>query len=48
MKEYKTFYNEYQETKKFPEMPVIVNNSPVVKEETQNAGGTQEKGKTQQ
>ena len=36
MKEYKAFYDEYQETKKFPEMPNIVNNTlPPVKEETQ-------------
>ena len=37
MKEYKAFYEEYQETKKFPEMPSIVNNNnlPQVKEETQ-------------
>ena len=33
MKEYKAFYDEYQETKKFPEMPSIVNNLPTVKEE---------------
>ena len=33
MKEYKAFYDEYQETKKFPEMPSIVNNLPPVKEE---------------
>jgi Ca2+-binding EF-hand superfamily protein len=39
MKEYKAFYDVYQETKKFPEMPSIVNNLPVVKEENQNAGG---------
>ena len=37
MKEYKEFYDEYQETKKFPDMPVIVNNLPVVKEENQIA-----------
>ena len=36
MKEYKAFYDEYQETKKFPDMPVIVNNLPVVKEENPN------------
>ena len=36
MKEYKAFYDEYQETKKFPEMPAIVNNTlPPVKEEAQ-------------
>ena len=36
MKEYKAFYDEYQETKKFPEMPNIVNNTlPPVKEEGQ-------------
>ena len=36
MKEYKAFYDEYQETKKFPEMPSIVNdNLPPVKEEAQ-------------
>ena len=36
MKEYKAFYDEYQETKKFPEMPSIVNNNlPPVKEEAQ-------------
>ena len=36
MKEYKAFYDEYQETKKFPEMPNIVNNTlPPVKEEAQ-------------
>ena len=39
MKEYKAFFDEYKETKAFPEMPVIVNNLPVVKEENQNAGG---------
>ena len=34
MKEYKAFFNEYEETKKFPEMPVIVTNTmPAVKEE---------------
>ena len=35
MKEYKVFYDEYQETKKFPEMPAIVSNNPLppVKEE---------------
>ena len=33
MKEYKVFYDEYQETKKFTEMPSIVNNLPPVKEE---------------
>ena len=47
MKEYKAFYDEYQETKKFPEMPVIVNNTPVVKEENQNAGGAQPQGQAQ-
>jgi Ca2+-binding EF-hand superfamily protein len=41
MKEYKAFYDEYQETKKFPDMPVIVNNLPTVKEENANAGGEQ-------
>jgi len=36
MKEYRAFFNEYEETKKFPEMPVIVNNNlPAVKEEAQ-------------
>ena len=36
MKEYKAFYDEYQETKKFPEMPNIVNITlPPVKEEAQ-------------
>ena len=36
MKEYRAFFNEYEETKKFPEMPVIVTNSmPAVKEEAQ-------------
>ena len=36
MKEYRAFYDEYQETKKFPEMPSIVNNTlPPVKEEVQ-------------
>ena len=39
MKEYKAFFDEYKETKAFPEMPVIVNNLPVVKEENQNTGG---------
>ena len=39
MKEYRAFYDEYQETKKFPEMPSLVNNLPPVKEE-QNVGGT--------
>ena len=39
MKEYKAFYDTYQETKKFPEMPSLVNNLQVVKEENQNAGG---------
>jgi Ca2+-binding EF-hand superfamily protein len=34
MKEYRAFFNEYEETKKFPDMPVIVNNNlPAVKEE---------------
>ena len=47
MKEYKAFYDEYQETKKFPEMPVIVNNTPVVKEENQNAGGAQPQAQAQ-
>ena len=37
MKEYKAFYDEYQETKKFPEMPSIVNNLPPVREEVQPA-----------
>ena len=42
MKEYKAFYDVYQETKKFPEMPSIVNNLAPVKEENQNeAGGAQ-------
>jgi Ca2+-binding EF-hand superfamily protein len=36
MKEYKAFYDEYQETKKFPEMPVIVNNMTPIKEEITN------------
>ncbi len=37
MKEYKQFYDEYQETKKFPEMPSIVNNNlQTVKEEGPN------------
>ena len=45
MKEYKAFYDKYQETKVFPEMPAIVNNLPVVKEENQNpGGGAQEQG----
>ena len=44
MKEYKEFYDEYQETKKFPEMPSIVNNLPVVKEENQNSGGEKSQG----
>ena len=49
MKEYKAFYDEYQETKKFPEMPVIVNNLPVVKEENQNeAAGAQNQAQGQQ
>ena len=39
MKEYRAFYDEYQETKKFPEMPSLINNLPPVKEE-QNVGGT--------
>ena len=50
MKEYKQFYNEYQETKKFPEMPSIVNNNlQTVKEEGPNTqppapeGGEQKK-----
>ena len=47
MKEYKAFYDEYQETKKFPEMPSIVNNLPVVKEENQNAGGGQQQPQAQ-
>ena len=47
MKEYKAFYDEYQETKKFPDMPVIVNPLPVVKEENQNAGGAQQQGQPQ-
>ena len=39
MKEYKVFYDEYQETKKFPEMPAIVSNNPLppVKEEIPQA-----------
>ena len=32
MKEYKAFYNEYEETKKFPEMPQIVNNANIKEE----------------
>lgn len=32
MKEYRAFYNEYEETKKFPEMPQIVNNAPIKEE----------------
>jgi Ca2+-binding EF-hand superfamily protein len=36
MKEYKAFYDEYQETKKFPEMPAIVNNMTPIKEEITN------------
>ncbi len=48
MKEYKAFYDEYQETKKFPDMPVIVNPLPVVKEENPNAGGAaQQQGQPQ-
>ena len=47
MKEYKAFYDKYQETKKFPDMPVIVNPVPAVKEETQNAGGAQQQGQPQ-
>ena len=47
MKEYKAFYDEYQETKKFPDMPVIVNPLPVVKEENQNASGAQQQGQPQ-
>ena len=50
MKEYKQFYDEYQETKKFPEMPSIVNNNlQTVKEEGPNTqppvpeGGEQKK-----
>lgn len=36
MKEYRAFFNQYEETKKFPDMPVIVNNNiPAVKEEAQ-------------
>ena len=42
MKEYKAFYDEYEETKKFPDMPVIVNNLPVVKEENPNAPSGQQ------
>ena len=41
MKEYKAFYDEYQETKKYPEMPSIVNNLVPVKEENQNEAGAQ-------
>ena len=39
MKEYKVFYDEYQETKKFPEMPAIISNNPLppVKEEIPQA-----------
>ena len=44
MKEYKAFFDEYQETKKFPDMPVIVNPLPAVKEETQNIGGALQHG----
>ena len=44
MKEYKAFYDEYQETKKFPEMPSIVNNLTVVKEEKENSGGKEAQG----
>lgn len=47
MKEYKAFYDDYQETKKYPEMPSIVNNLPVVKEENQNEAGSQGQGKNQ-
>ena len=50
MKEYKQFYDEYQETKKYPEMPSIVNNNlQTVKEEGPNTqppvpeGGEQKK-----
>ena len=50
MKEYKQFYDEYQEKKKFPEMPSIVNNNlQTVKEEGPNTqppvpeGGEQKK-----
>ena len=32
MKEYRAFYNEYEETKKFPEMPQIVNNANIKEE----------------
>ena len=44
MTEYKAFYDEYQETKKFPEMPSIVNNLTAVKEEKENAGGKEAQG----
>ena len=38
MKEYRAFFNQYEETKKFPDMPVIVNNNiPAVKEEAQGS-----------
>ena len=48
MKEYKAFYDTYQETKKYPEMPSIVNNLQVVKEENQNEqGGAQGQGQNQ-
>ena len=47
MKEYKAFFDEYQETKKFPDMPVIVNPLPAVKEETQNIGGALQQGQPQ-
>ena len=50
MKEYKAFYDIYQETKKFPPMPSIANNLSAVKEENQNAGGAgdnQAKGQQQ-
>ena len=49
MKEYKAFYDEYQETKKFPEMPSIVNNNlPPVKEEVQQGPPAQAQAQPQQ
>ena len=47
MKEYKAFYDEYQETKKFPEMPVLVNNLPIQKEENQKTGEEKVQGQPQ-
>ena len=48
MKEYKAFYDEYQETKKFPEMPSLVNNLTTVKEEVPPPQPTAEANKVEE